>query len=224
MAKDWYVKQNNKVFGPIVTEKLKSLVLEGKIITQAEVANDKEGPWHPIGKLKGLVFPESTKSTSGTPNNSIKKAVGESVIRTSSSPKTPQVQDVFPTGKDAFVMTPMASPITSPAVPTVSSGAQSPARNDTLALLQYQANAKSAGVAYAFWFFLGMFGAHRFYAGKTTLAFVQLAITLISIPLIFVLIGFLTMAANAVWVLIDAFLISGWIRAYNSRLANSVAS
>ena len=91
------------------------------------------------------------------------------------------------------------------------------------ALLHYQANAKSAGIAYAFWFFLGMWGAHRFYCGKVGSAVAQLLITIISIPLCFVLIGFFPLCANAIWVLIDVFLISGWIRESNQRLAHLVA-
>ena len=95
--------------------------------------------------------------------------------------------------------------------------------DDTRALLHYQANAKSAGLAFVFWWFLGMFGAHRFYCDKNNSAVAQLLITVISIPLWFLLIGFVSLFANAIWVFTDVFLISGWIRESNQRLAHLVS-
>jgi TM2 domain-containing membrane protein YozV len=100
---------------------------------------------------------------------------------------------------------------------------QSSTTNDTKAILQYQANAKSVGLAFAFWFFFGMVGAHRFYSGKPGSGGVQLLLTLVSIPLCLVLVGFLTFFANAMWVFLDVFFISGWVREYNSKLANWVS-
>ena len=38
--------------------------------------------------------------------------------------------------------------------------------SDTVVLMQYDANKKSAVVAYLLWFFLGMLGAHRFYLSQ----------------------------------------------------------
>ena len=54
---------------------------------------------------------------------------------------------------------------------------------------QKVANAqKSTGVAYLLWFFLGGFGGHRFYLGKTGTAVAQLIITIVGfftlIPLV----------------------------------------
>lgn len=47
---------------------------------------------------------------------------------------------------------------------------------------------KSTGTAYLLWFFLGGFGAHRFYLGKTGTAVTQLIITLIGCFTLFPLI------------------------------------
>lgn len=60
----------------------------------------------------------------------------------------------------------------------------------------------SAGVAYLLLIFLGLFGAHRFYLGRTGSAVAQLLLT-ISV------IGFVI---SWFWVFIDLFLIPGMIR------------
>jgi len=65
---------------------------------------------------------------------------------------------------------------------------------------------KSTGVAYLLWFFLGGFGGHRFYLGKTGTAAVQLVITLIGCFTLFPLI------ITGIWLLIDAFLIPAIVR------------
>ena len=91
--------------------------------------------------------------------------------------------------------------------------------NNAQRLMMYDANKKSALVAYLLWFFLGWAGAHRFYLGKIGSAIAILFLTLISVPLMYVLIGFVTWAIVAIWLLIDAFLIPGIIRDYNMRVA-----
>lgn len=59
-------------------------------------------------------------------------------------------------------------------------------------------------VAYALWFFLGFLSGHRFYLGRPGTAILQVLSFLI-------LIGF-------VWLLVDAFLIPGMIRAKQNEL------
>jgi len=56
---------------------------------------------------------------------------------------------------------------------------------------------KSMFVAYVLWYFLGMFGGHRFYMKKTGSAVAQLILT---ITLIGVLVTF-------IWWIVDAFLV-----------------
>jgi TM2 domain-containing membrane protein YozV len=74
---------------------------------------------------------------------------------------------------------------------------------------------KETSVGYLLWFFLGQFGAHRFYLRKAGSAVTMLLIFLISIPLAFVFVGYLGFFALFVWWIVDAFLIPGWIRAHN---------
>ena len=61
---------------------------------------------------------------------------------------------------------------------------------DAQVSMQYDANKKSGVVAYLLWFFVGMFGGHRFYLGSTGPAIAQLVITLVSIVTTFLIIGF----------------------------------
>jgi TM2 domain-containing membrane protein YozV len=64
-----------------------------------------------------------------------------------------------------------------------------------------------------FAWFLGHFGAHRFYIGKTGTAIVMLVLTIIGIPLCFVLVGFFVLGAVWIWALIDfIFAVAGKMR------------
>jgi TM2 domain-containing membrane protein YozV len=81
--------------------------------------------------------------------------------------------------------------------------------NDARVLMLYEANKKTALVAYLLWFFLGLFGAHNFYLGRTGVAVAQLILSLI-------LVG---MVITIVWVIVDAFLIPSWVRQQNNLLA-----
>jgi TM2 domain-containing membrane protein YozV len=81
--------------------------------------------------------------------------------------------------------------------------------NDARVLMLYEANKKTALVAYILWFFLGLFGAHNFYLGRTGVAVAQLILSL-------TIVG---MVITIVWVLVDAFLIPGWVRRQNNLLA-----
>lgn len=92
------------------------------------------------------------------------------------------------------------------------------AGTDAQRMMLYDANKKSAMVAYALWFFLGMFGAHRFYLDRSGSAAAQLLITIVSCFLMVLIIGFFSLFAVGVWVLVDAFLIPDWVREQNNRL------
>lgn len=80
---------------------------------------------------------------------------------------------------------------------------------DTRALMLFEANKKTALIAYVLWFFVGLFGAHNFYLKRTGVAVAQLILTLTVVG----------MAVSLIWVLVDAFLIPGWVRDQNNRLA-----
>src|SRR5215510_3062455 len=80
---------------------------------------------------------------------------------------------------------------------------------DTRAMMLFEANKKTALVAYILWFFLGLLGGHNFYLKRTGVAVAQLLLTL---PVV-------GMVVTVVWVLVDAFLIPGWVRNQNNLLA-----
>lgn len=86
--------------------------------------------------------------------------------------------------------------------------------NDARVLMLYEANKKTALVAYLLWFFLGLFGAHNFYLGRIGVAVTQLILSLILIGL----------AVTVVWVIVDAFLIPGWVRRQNNLLATQLGA
>jgi len=81
--------------------------------------------------------------------------------------------------------------------------------SDTRAMMLFEANKKTALVAYILWFCWGLLGRHNFYLKRTGVAVAQLLITLTVVG----------MVITIVWVLVDAFLIPGWVRNQNNLLA-----
>ncbi len=86
--------------------------------------------------------------------------------------------------------------------------------NDARAMMLFEANKKTAVVAYLLWFFVGLFGGHNFYLRRTGVAVTQL---ILSITIIGMLI-------TVFWVLVDAFLIPGWVRNQNNLLATQLGA
>ena len=72
---------------------------------------------------------------------------------------------------------------------------------------------KSAAVAYLLWFFLGCFGGHRFYFGKTGSAIGMLGLNIGSVVLSVVVIGLIGFPILFGWWIVDAFLIGKWLQA-----------
>lgn len=82
--------------------------------------------------------------------------------------------------------------------------------------MMYDANKKSAGVAYLLLIFLGGFGAHRFYLGQTGTGVVQLMLGLLGWLTLF-----LTWIPLGIWLIVDLFLIPGNVRDHNMKIADS---
>ncbi len=96
-------------------------------------------------------------------------------------------------------------------------------RLDTDRMMRYDANRKSALLAYILWFFLGWFGLHRMYLGRIGSGVVMLLLQGVSWLTHFILIGYVGFAILALWWLIDAVLIPGMTRDYNNRLIDQLA-
>lgn len=72
------------------------------------------------------------------------------------------------------------------------------------------ARTKSRHIAYLLWIVIGSLGAHRFYTGRFVTAILQICLAILS--LLTVGLAFL---ALCIWLLVDVFLIPGWIAEHN---------
>jgi TM2 domain-containing membrane protein YozV len=91
------------------------------------------------------------------------------------------------------------------------------------AMMRYDANKKSVGVAYLLWFFFSYIGGHRFYLKRTGSAIAMLLIFVASAVLTIVVVGYLGLFVIGIWALVDAFLIPGMARDYNNRLITDLS-
>ncbi|MBW7476527.1 TM2 domain-containing protein [Paenibacillus oenotherae] len=71
---------------------------------------------------------------------------------------------------------------------------------------------KNMMVAYVLWFFLGIFGGHRFYMKKTGSAVAQLVLTL-------TVVGYLV---TCIWVIVDAFLLHTMVKEENKEVEDRI--
>ncbi|MBS7791785.1 TM2 domain-containing protein [Roseococcus sp. SDR] len=95
--------------------------------------------------------------------------------------------------------------------------------DDTLTRLRYDADKRSALVAYLIWFFLGYGGVHRMYLGYWVSGLIMLALLAVSALFTLVLIGYAGIGLILVWWLVDALLIPGMTRRANHRLIDRLA-
>jgi TM2 domain-containing membrane protein YozV len=97
-----------------------------------------------------------------------------------------------------------------------------PVAADSRAMMLYDANKKSAVLAYVLWFFFGGLGAHRFYLGRSRSGAAMLAVTLLSLLLSVVVIGVFGLFAVGIWAIVDAFLIPGMVQEHNNKLIHQL--
>ena len=104
-------------------------------------------------------------------------------------------------------------------------------------MMEYDANKKSALVAYLLLWLLGWLGIHRFYLGRTGSAVGMLCLTIGGSVLLFIGLGaaaagvqagdamgaaggiaIIAYIAIAIWLFVDLFLVPGMVRRYNNDL------
>lgn len=90
-------------------------------------------------------------------------------------------------------------------------------------MMQYDAMSKSPVLGYILWFFLGFLGAHRMYSDRVLSGLLQLVVHGIGWLTTPILIGWVFIAIWAIWWVIDAFLIPGWIRDHNLGVARRLS-
>lgn len=94
--------------------------------------------------------------------------------------------------------------------------------SDAIKTMQYDANKKSMLVAYLMAIFFGGLGIHRFYLGRKGSGLAMLLLTVIGIPAAIIFIGFIMIAVVQVWIIVDLFLIYGWVKIYNHQLITNL--
>lgn len=94
---------------------------------------------------------------------------------------------------------------------------------DTRAMMRFETEKKSEGVALFLCWVVGIFGGHRFYLGRPH-AVTMLVVTLVSFPLCFVVIGFAGLLATWIWMIVDLFSVTKWTKEYNAALMGRMAS
>jgi TM2 domain-containing membrane protein YozV len=94
---------------------------------------------------------------------------------------------------------------------------------DPQRMMMYETQKKSVGLAYVLLIFLGWFGAHRFYLGRTGSGIALIVLTGLSFVGSFILIGLLGYFVVAAWLFVDLFLTAGMVSEYNTRLLAGIA-
>lgn len=84
-------------------------------------------------------------------------------------------------------------------------------------------DAKSPVIAYLLLIFLGGFGAHRFYLGKTGTAVTMLILWIIGWVTVVIGVGLLFLAVVGIWAFVDLFLIPGLIKEDQQALRQRLA-
>lgn len=95
----WFVQLNGKVFGPLNNSQMVQLASAGKIATTTDVSQQRDGPWVPATRIKGL-FDQGNAKASPTGDSvaqpqslaSTNSAPGTELPATDTSPSSPPIQ------------------------------------------------------------------------------------------------------------------------------------
>lgn len=87
---------------------------------------------------------------------------------------------------------------------------------------ELQKRGKNVALTYILLLLVGMFGAHRFYLGKTGTAITQLVLTLVGMMTLIFMVGYILLFVVSIWVLIDVFLVYREINRQNAELEKEI--
>lgn len=93
---------------------------------------------------------------------------------------------------------------------------------DATVMMAFQVRKKETLVAFMLWWFLGMFGGHRFYLNRSGSGAAMLVTAIVSIPLCYICVGFISLFALAIWWIVDAFCLADWVQQYNQEVMNQI--
>jgi TM2 domain-containing membrane protein YozV len=93
-----------------------------------------------------------------------------------------------------------------------------PLSDDTVAMMQFQSQSRSVGMAYVMLLLLGFFGAQRFYMGKMRVGFLVLVCSLLGLQI------YVTFVVTIVVSLIDLFTLPSQVRAHNEKLLTELGA
>ena len=82
---------------------------------------------------------------------------------------------------------------------------------------------RSPVIAYLLWFFLGVFGAHRFYLGRVGSGIGMLVLFWLGAFTMILLVGWIFLLAYGLWWLVDAFMIPKMIDSDRSTRRTQIA-
>lgn len=77
---------------------------------------------------------------------------------------------------------------------------------------------KNLVLAYVLWFFLGTFGAHRFYLGKIKSGITMLLLTVIGWLTAAILVGFVFLFVTGIWWVIDIYYTNKYVVEHNHKM------
>lgn len=94
---------------------------------------------------------------------------------------------------------------------------------DARAIMLYQSQKKSMGLSYLLWAFLGGLGLHRLYNGRVGSGVAIMLLNIFGLLTVTITVGVPMVLAAWTWVIVDAFLIPGWVKIHNVRLIDAFA-
>lgn len=96
MSNEWYLRVNDKTYGPASLEKLKQYIQKGQLTPSTLVRNGRDGQWQPAGNFAELFEPPPQAAP--PPRQAVpppRPAAPPVVVRPAPSPPPPQVPEVI---------------------------------------------------------------------------------------------------------------------------------